>query len=79
MKIKYLLGLFATLLILSNPLHLYAKGGGNNSDDDDDDGGGGNNDNGSHFVRIFAAEPNLDDGTLLISGINFGVMNLMEQ
>ena len=45
---------------------------GSNNNNSDDDDGGRNNNQGQQHLRIFAAEPDLDAGEMLISGINFG-------
>ena len=69
MKINYLSGFLLALLIVCNPLLINAKGGGKKDDDKD------SKKKDAKHLRILGAEPNLDDGTLLISGINFSKNN----
>ncbi len=63
MKSKYrLLSLITAILLLSTPSLSHAKGGGNDD----------KKDKGNKHLRILDAEPNLDDKTVLISGVHFG-------
>ncbi len=60
MKYRYLYVLFTTALIICNPLLSFAKGGGNSDKKKE------------KHLHILGAEPNLNDGTMIISGVHFG-------
>ena len=70
-KFKFtFLSLIAVILIMCSSIVSHAKGGGN-GDDDNDDGNDKNKKGGKHLI-ILNAEPDLNKGTLLISGKHFG-------